>query len=301
MSSARRGVWFALSAYGLWGVLPVYWKWLQAVPAVQILAHRIVWSFVFLAGLILLRRDALALWRSVDRRNLAVYSMASALLSANWLTYIWAVNAGRIVESSLGYFINPLVSVLLGVVFFREHLRPVQWLAVGIAGFGVAYLTWQHGALPWVALALAGTFAFYGLLKKKAPLSSLHGLTFETGIMWLPAVGFLFLVETSGNGQAGRAGGSTWALLLFTGVVTGLPLLWFAAAARRINLSTIGILQYVAPTGQLLIGVAVYHEPFDRVRWIGFTLIWTALAIYSAESLWRLSRQTRSASGPPVT
>ncbi len=283
-----RGVWLALGAYGLWGVLPVYWKWLQAVPAPQILAHRVVWSFLFLLGLIFLRRDAAALWRSVDRRNLAAYGMASTLLSVNWLTYIWAVNAGRIVETSLGYFINPLVSVLLGVVFFRERLRPWQWLAVGIAALGVAYLTWQHGALPWVALVLAGTFAFYGLLKKKAPLGSLPGLAFETGILWLPAAAFLLAVEAGGNGQLGRAPVSTWALLIFTGVVTGLPLLLFSAAARRINLSTIGLLQYVAPSCQLLIGVAVYHEPFDRVRWIGFTLIWTALAIYSIESLWRM-------------
>jgi chloramphenicol-sensitive protein RarD len=288
MWSMPRGVWLALGAYGLWGVLPVYWKWLQAVPAPQILAHRVVWSFLFLLGLIFLRRDAAALWRSVDRRNLAAYAMASALLSVNWLTYIWAVNAGRIVETSLGYFINPLVSVLLGVVFFRERLRPWQWLAVGIAGLGVAYLTWQHGALPWVALVLAGTFAFYGLLKKKAPLGSLPGLAFETGILWLPAVAFLLAVEAGGNGQVGRATVSTWGLLVFTGVITGLPLLMFSAAARRISLSTIGLLQYVAPSCQLLIGVAVYHEPFDQVRWLGFTLIWTALAIYSIESLWRM-------------
>jgi chloramphenicol-sensitive protein RarD len=290
MRSMSRGIWFALGAYGLWGVLPVYWKWLQAVPAPQILAHRIVWSFAFLLGLIVVRRDAMALWRSVDRRNLAAYAMASTLLSINWLTYIWAVNAGRIVETSLGYFINPLVSVLLGVVFFRERLRFWQWLAVGVAGVGVSYLTWQHGALPWVALVLAGTFAFYGLLKKKAPLGALHGLAFETGILWLPALAFLSVVELGGNGQVGRATGSTWALLVFTGVVTGLPLLLFSAAARRINLSTIGLLQYVAPSCQLLIGVAVYHEPFDRVRWLGFTLIWTALAIYSIESLWRMKQ-----------
>jgi chloramphenicol-sensitive protein RarD len=301
MSSSRRGIWFALSAYGLWGVLPVYWKWLQAVPAVQIMAHRIVWSFAFLLGLILLRREALALWRAVDRRNLVVHSMASALLSVNWLTYIWAVNAGRIVEASLGYFINPLVSVLLGVLFFHERLRVGQWLAVSFAALGVGYLTWQHGSLPWVALVLAGTFAFYGLLKKMAPLTSLHGLTLETGILWLPAVLFLTAIESGGNGQMEHAGWVVWTLLVFTGVVTGLPLLAFAAAARRINLSTIGILQYVAPTGQLLIGVAVYHETFDRVRWIGFTLIWTALAIYTAESLWRMRRPAFVTPGAPCS
>jgi chloramphenicol-sensitive protein RarD len=292
MSSMRRGIWYALSAYGLWGVLPVYWKLLQAVPAPQILAHRIVWSFLFLLGLVFIRRDTAALWRSVDRRNLGAYAVASALLSINWLTYIWAVNAGRIVETSLGYFINPLVSVLLGVFLLRERLRPAQWLAVVVAGAGVVYLTWQHGALPWVALVLASTFAFYGLLKKKAPLGALHGLAFETGILWLPAIAFLLFMETSGDGQVMRAGTVIWLLLVFTGVVTGLPLLLFAAAAPRIALSTIGILQYVAPSCQLLIGVAVYHEPFDRVRWIGFTIIWTALAIYSVDSLCRMRRRT---------
>ena len=280
-----------MGAYLLWGVLPVYWKLLQTVPATQILAHRVAWSFLFLLILILLRREAAALRQSVDRRNLGVYAIASALLSVNWLTYIWAVNAGRIVESSLGYFINPLVSILLGVVFFRERLRPTQWLAVGVAAAGVGYLTWRHGAPPWVALVLAGTFAFYGLLKKTAPLGALHGLAFETGILWLPAVAFLAVVELGGSGQTAGAGTMTWALLVFTGVVTGLPLLMFAAAARRVRLSTIGILQYLAPSCQLLIGVVVYHEPFDRARLIGFTLIWAALAIYSADSLREMSRR----------
>jgi chloramphenicol-sensitive protein RarD len=292
MLSMRRGVWYAVGAYLMWGILPVYWKLLRTVPATQILAHRVAWSFVFLLMLIVLRREAVALWQSADRRNLGVYAIASALLSVNWLTYIWAVNAGRIVESSLGYFINPLVSILLGVVFFRERLRLVQWLAVGVAAGGVGYLTWRHGAPPWVALVLAGTFAVYGLLKKKAPLGALHGLAFETGILWLPAIAFLAAVEVGGSGQTGRAGAVTWALLVFTGVVTGLPLLMFAAAARRVRLSTIGILQYVAPSCQLLIGVVVYHEPFDRVRLIGFTLIWTALAIYSADSLREMSRRS---------
>ena len=291
MWSAQRGVWFALGAYGLWGVLPVYWKLLRAVPAPQIMAHRIVWSFLFLLGLILIRREGAALWRSVDRRTLTAYALASALLGVNWLTYIWAVNAGRIVETSLGYFINPLVSVLLGVLFLRERLRAIQWLAVGVAGVGVSYLTWQHGALPWVALVLAGTFAIYGLLKKTAPLGALPGLALETGILWLPAVVFLVLVEASDRGQVGRAGAFEWGLLFFTGVVTGLPLLLFAVAAPQIRLSTIGILQYVAPTLQLLIGVAVYHEPFGQVRWVGFTLIWAALAIYSIDSLWRMRRR----------
>jgi chloramphenicol-sensitive protein RarD len=272
-------------------VLPVYWKLLRAVPASQIMGHRIVWSFLFLLGLILVRREGAALWRSVDRRTLTAYALASALLAVNWFAYIWAVNDGRIVETSLGYFINPLVSVLLGVLFFRERLRAIQWLAVWLAGGGVAYLTWQHGSLPWVALVLAGTFAIYGLLKKRAPLGALPGLTLETGILWLPAVVFLLLVESGESGQVGRAGTMEWGLLFFTGVVTGLPLLLFAAAAQQIKLSTIGILQYVAPSLQLLIGVSVYHEPFGKARLVGFTLIWAALAIYSVDSLWRMRRR----------
>jgi chloramphenicol-sensitive protein RarD len=284
-------VWYALGAYGLWGVLPVYWKWLQGVPAVQILAHRVVWSFLFLVVLVVIRREGMALWRSVDRRNLSAYGVASGLLAINWVTYIWAVNDGRIVETSLGYFMNPLVSVLLGVVCLGERLRRVQWLAVVFAGAGVGYLTWQYGALPWVALVLAGSFAVYGLLKKMAPLGALPGLAFETGLLWIPAIMFLAGVEAAGGGQVGRASAGVWGLLVLTGVVTGLPLWLFAAAAPRINLSTIGLLQYVAPTGQLLIGVAVYGEPFGRERWVGFTMIWLALAIYTAESLWWLRRR----------
>lgn len=287
---ASRGVWLALGAYGLWGVLPIYWKLLKSVPASQIMAHRVVWSFAFLAGLVLLRREGLLLLRSVERRALMAYALASGLLAINWLTYIWAVNAGRIVETSLGYFVNPLVSVLLGVVFLRERLRALQWLAVAVAGIGVGYLTWQHGALPWVALVLAGTFAVYGLLKKRAPLPALPGLTLETGLLWLPAIIFLLVLEVVDVGQLGRAGVRDWVLLVLTGLVTALPLLLFAAAAQKIKLSTIGILQYVAPSLQLLIGVAVYHEPFGHVRWVGFTMIWSALAIYTVESLWQMKR-----------
>lgn len=280
----------AVGAYLLWGVLPVYWKALQSVPAPQILAHRVVWSFALLLGLVLMRREGRRLREAAGRRAVVLYSLAAALLSVNWLTYIWAVNAGRIVETSLGYFINPLVSVLLGVLFLRERLRRAQWLAVALAAAGVGYLTWEHGALPWVALVLASTFALYGFLKKTAPLGALHGLTLETAILWAPAVVYLAVQEGLGRGALGHGSVGTNVLLVMTGLVTALPLLMFAAAARRITLSTIGLLQYVAPTCQLLIGVLLYREPFDRARLVGFTLIWVALALYSAESLWRLRR-----------
>jgi chloramphenicol-sensitive protein RarD len=281
MGSASRGVGYAVGAYLLWGVLPIYWKLLQSVPAPLILAHRLLWSFLFLLVVIIVRREWPTLARAVNRSNLPVYTLAAALLAINWLTYIWAVNADRIVETSLGYFINPLVNVLLAVVFLREHLRPSQWAAVTLAAVGVAWLTWQHGSLPWVALVLAGTFGFYALLKKKAPLAPLPGLTLETAVLWLPALFYVGAVSLRGGLATGQDELGTAILLICTGAITALPLLLFAAAARRVQLSTIGLLQYIAPTCQLLIGVLVYGEPFDRVRWIGFAFIWAALGLYS--------------------
>jgi len=276
-----------VGAFVLWGVLPVYWKALQAIPAGQILAHRVVWSAILLIGLVLVRGEFRALRAATGGRALWIYSGAAILLAVNWLTYIWAVNAARIVETSLGYFINPLVSVLLGVVFLRERLGRMQWLAVGMAGAGVLYLTWQQGALPWVAVLLASTFGLYGLLKKTAPLGALPGLTLETALLGLPALAWLLGLEANGTCAWGHAGLRTTVLLTLTGVITTLPLLLFAAAVRRINLTTIGLLQYISPSCGLLIGVAVYGEPFDRTRWPGFVLIWAALAVYSLESAWR--------------
>jgi chloramphenicol-sensitive protein RarD len=293
MSSTRRGVWLAMGAYGLWGVLPLYWKAVRAVPAPEILAHRILWSFLFLALLVGWRREWAPFRDALTRRNVGIYAVAAGLLSVNWLTYIWAVNASRIVETSLGYFINPLVSVALAMIFLRERLRRLQWVCVVLAGAGVVWLTWQHGRLPWVALVLAVSFALYGLLKKTAPLPALQGLTLETALLWLPALGFLGWREADGQAALGHTGLRIGALLVFTGVVTALPLLLFAAAARRVSLTTLGLLQYLAPSCQLLIGVAVYHEPFGPERALGFGLIWTALALYSLESVWR-GRLTRS-------
>jgi chloramphenicol-sensitive protein RarD len=210
---------------------------------------------------------------------------ATALLAVNWLTYIWGVNAGYVVEASLGYFINPLVNVVLGVLFFREKLRRAQWLPVGLAILGVVYLTLSYGALPWIALVLAFTFAFYGLIKKTLHLGPFHSFTLEVGGMALPALVYLLYLELAGQGAFGHQGGATTALLALTGVVTALPLLWFATAARRIPFSTLGLLQYVTPTLQFLLGVLVYGEPFTAARMVGFALIWAALLLYSLEGV----------------
>jgi chloramphenicol-sensitive protein RarD len=220
------------------------------------------------------------------------------VLAVNWLIYIWAVNTDHIVETSLGYFINPLLTVLLSVVILRERLRRLQWMAVGVAAAGVAYLTWQHGRVPWIALALAVSFGGYGLLKKQSPLGALHGLALETTVLVLPALAFLVGVNAQGTGDFGHAGWRTSLLLAFTGVVTTLPLLLFAHAARRVSLSTMGVLQYLAPTCQFLIGVWVYHEPFSRTQLTGFAMIWTALLLYWFDGALRLRRLVRAVKPP---
>lgn len=277
----------------MWGVLPLYWKAIQTVPAAQILGHRIVWSFGFLTLLVALRGESSGLrlaWR--QRRTLGVYTVAALLLAVNWFTYIWAVNHDRIVETSLGYYINPLFSVALGVAVLHERLNRLQWLAVVLAGLGVCFLTWQYGALPWVALILATSFAAYGLMKKTAPLGALSGLVIETAVLLPPALLFLLFEEHRGVGALGHARLPASLLLAGTGVVTALPLLLFAAGARRVNLSTLGLLQYTSPTLGLLIGVWRYHEPFPRPRQIGFAIIWLALALFWGEGAWR-RRQAR--------
>jgi chloramphenicol-sensitive protein RarD len=288
----NKGILYGLSSYLMWGVFPVYFKLLYDVPPLQILGHRVAWSLVLLALVISLRREWPQMRQALrSRRTLTIYTLAALLLSANWLIYIWAVQQGHIVETSLGYFTNPLMSVLLGVIFLRERLRPVQWLPVGLAAFGVIYLTIQFGSLPWIALALAFTFGMYGFVKKLAPLNSLHSLTLETGLLFVPAVVFLGFVQTTGEGAFAQDGWSITLLLAAAGVITAVPLLLFGAAARLVPLSTMGILQYVAPTCQFLIGVFLYREGFDLHRLIGFLFIWAALLIFTAESLWTQRRQ----------
>jgi chloramphenicol-sensitive protein RarD len=282
----NRGTWYAIGAYALWGLLPVYWKWLRYVPATQVLCHRILWSFITLFVIILISRQWRAFREAIaNLRVLRAYAMAAVLISINWLTYIWAVNAGFIVETSLGYFINPLLSVLLGVVFFRERLRPWQWAAIALATAGVVYLTYAYGSLPWIALTLAATFGAYGLVKKTAPLGSLHGLTLETGVLLVPAIMFLVYSDRAGNGALFNSGAISDTLLMGAGIITAVPLLLFSSAARRIPLSLIGILQYIAPTLQFLLGVLVYKEPFTATKFLGFGIVWAALIIYGVEGL----------------
>lgn len=282
----KKGILYVLAAYGLWGFFPIYFKTLQAVPAFQIMAHRVVWSFVFLAGIILLRKELKKLIRSITPKIAWLYLIAGVLLAINWVTYVWAVNAGFVVEASLGYFINPLVSVLLGVIFLQERLRPLQWLPVILAAAGVTYLAVSMGQLPWIALVLAFSFGFYGLIKKIAPLNSLQGLTLETGAIFIPALGFLLFEQMRGTGSFYNEGVSTSLLLAATGIVTAVPLLFFAAGTRLVPLTTVGLLQYITPSAQFLLGVFLYNEPFTKERAIGFTIIWTALIIFTLENLW---------------
>jgi chloramphenicol-sensitive protein RarD len=298
----NRGILYALGAYILWGFLPVYWKALESVPPVQILGHRVVWSFALLAILILQRREVVSLVKALSSRRILLFGgLAAGLLGVNWLVYIWGVNNGHIVESSLGYFINPLVSVLLGVIFFRERLRRMQWMAVGLAACGVIYLTIRSGALPWISLTLALTFGFYGLLKKKSSLEALPGLGLEMAFLFLPALAYLLFAQSQGSGAFGHAGVETNLLLAFTGVITALPILMFGMAARSIPLTLVGLLQYIAPTCQFLLGVLAYGEPFTHDRLIGFSVIWLALLLYWLEGWLRRRRMAAGQAAQPET
>jgi len=281
----KKGIWYAVGAYVFWGLFPVYWKILGHVPALQLLGHRIIWSFLLLIGVLLLLRQGKDFRVGLNRRVLLIYAIAAVLIGINWLTYVWAIGAGFIVETSLGYFINPLLSVLMGVIFLRERVRPLQWIPIGLATAGVLYLTFAYGALPWIALTLAFSFGLYGLVKKTAPLGSFHGLTLETGILFLPALGFLLYSEFSGGGAFLHTDQITDLMLFGAGAVTVIPLLLFASAARRIPLTTMGVLQYMNPTMQFLLGVLVYHEPFNQHRLVGFAIVWAALILYGVEGL----------------
>jgi chloramphenicol-sensitive protein RarD len=282
----NRGILYAIGAYGLWGVFPIYWKLIHSVPALEIIGHRMVWSFVIVLLLVLVSENLEGI-KSAFRSTKTIFTflVTAILLSINWFVYVWAVNTGFIVETSLGYFINPLVNVVLGVIIFREKLRLWQWIPVGIALTGVLYLTISYGSLPWIGLTLAFTFGFYGLLKKTASVNSIQGFTLETGFMFLPGLIYLLVLEFSAVGTFPHGTLTESILLVLSGLATALPLILFGAAARRIRLSELGFLQYIAPTFQFLIGVIVYGESFSADRMIGFGLIWLALVIYTFDGI----------------
>ncbi len=281
----NKGILYGIAAYALWGLFPLYWKQLHDVSALQVIGHRIGWSFILLMIYIVITKQ----WKDFRSvafapKTIGIYSIAAVLLSLNWLIYVWGVNSGFIVETSLGYYINPLISVLLGVIFLRERLRPLQWVPVGIATLGVGYLTFVYGRLPWIALSLAFSFGFYGFVKKLSPLGSLYGLTLETGIVFPIALVYLVFVGFTGTGAFLHDGGRVDLFLISAGIVTTIPLLMFASAAKQIPLTIIGLLQYVAPTLQFLIGVFIYKEAFDQSHLIGFGIVWVALIIFAVES-----------------
>lgn len=280
----KKGVLYGIGAYLMWGFFPIYWKLLHGINAFQLISHRIIWSFVLLMLVILVTRQIADFRTTARSKNLWVYLIAALLIGFNWTLYVWAVNENYIVETSLGYFINPLISVLLGVIFLRERLRIGQWIPVVLAALGVAYLTYVYGRLPYIALALAFSFGLYGFVKKLSPLGSLYGLTVETGILFLPAVGYLLFAEANGNGAFLHTGLRADLLMVGAGVVTTVPLLLFASAARSVPLWLVGLLQYIAPTLQFLIGVFIYKEPFSHEQLIGFGIVWLALLIFLVEN-----------------
>jgi chloramphenicol-sensitive protein RarD len=282
----RQGLLAAAGAYLLWGLFPIYWKSIDHVPALQIMAHRIVWCALLVFGW-LLAREGLGWLRALPRPVLKMLTGSALLIAGNWWLYIWAVNAGHIVETSLGYFINPLVSVLLGVIVLRERLNPRQIAAVLVAAAGVGWLTVHAGRPPWIALTLALSFGGYGLLRKLAPVPAIQGLAVESGLLFPAALAVLAWEQFAGQAAFLHVDTRTDMLLVFAGLITALPLVLFAFGARRIPLTMIGILQYLAPSLQLMVGVLLFGEPFTKVQAIGFACIWAALAIYAIDGLVR--------------
>jgi chloramphenicol-sensitive protein RarD len=280
------GVVYASSAFLIWGISPIYWKAMRAVAAFEIILHRIVWSFIFLLPLIIIMRrwqefiDALK-----NTRALLILLTTALIVGGNWLLYIWAINSDHLLQASLGYYINPLVNVVLGVVFLKERLRRLQILAVALATVGVIYLTVYYGEFPWIALTLGVTFGLYGLIRKVAPVGSLVGLTVETLLLSIPALVYLFYLDSHGQGAIFRVSLKLDLMLMGCAPLTAVPLLCFTLGARRLYLSTLGLLQYIAPSCMFVLAVFLFREPFSSAQVVTFILIWTALAIYSTDSM----------------
>ncbi|RJL22495.1 EamA family transporter RarD [Bailinhaonella thermotolerans] len=295
MNELRRGVLYGVAAYGMWGLFPLYWPLLKPSGPVEIIAHRIVWSLLAVVVVLAVRRHWSWFKELVRQpRKLGLLALAAVTISVNWVTYIFAVNTGHVVEGSLGYFINPLVSVLFGVLVFRERLRVWQWVAVGMGALAVVVLTLDYGRLPWMALVLASSFGTYGLIKKFANVGAAESLAIETLVLLVPAAAYIFTLEAGGSGTFGDAGPAHLALLIGSGAITAVPLMLFSAAAIRVPMTTIGLLQYIAPTLQFLLGIVVAHESMPPSRWIGFAIVWLALAIFTWDGL-RTARRTHQA------
>ena len=295
MAADRRGVLYGVACYVLWGLFPLYWPLLEPAGAVEILAHRIVWSLLVVATVLAVTRS----WGWIrpllaDRATLARMTLAAVLIAVNWATYIWGVNNEHVVETSLGYFINPVVTVMIGVLVLHERLRPVQWAAIGLGTLAVIVLAVDYGRPPWIALTLAFSFGTYGLLKKQvgATVGAVQSLTVETAVLFVPALTYLVLLDARGDAQLGHSGLGHGLLLASAGIATAVPLLFFASAARRIPLSTLGLLQYIAPVLQFLTGVLLYDEPMPASRWVGFVLVWAALSVLTFDGL-RQGRRIR--------
>lgn len=291
-SATRNGLWVAAASFVLWGLMPLYWHLLKVVPSLQIVVHRIVWSALLVVGWLVWKNGRGWLRAALARPRAAwMLAISGTLIAFNWGLYIWAVNAGHVIESSLGYFINPLVSVLMGVVFLHERLNRVQWGSVALATVGVAWLTWQYGQPPWIAIGLALSFALYGLVRKLLAIDAVAGLGVESVYLFLPALVVLLWAEAHGSGGfAGGWGLGIDALLILGGALTALPLIGFAYAVRRVPLSVVGLMQYIAPTLQFLIGALVFGEAFDRDRAVGFAFIWSALVIFALDGIRRSRR-----------
>ena len=294
MPDARRGFLLGVAAYVMWGAFPLYWPLLEPAGAVEILGHRVIWSCVVMAVLVVVlhrRAQVRSIW--ADRRVRLVLTLAAVVITVNWTTYIWGVNNGKVVETSLGYFVNPLVTVLMGVVILHERLRPMQWVALGIASAAVVVLTLDYGHLPWVALVLAFSFGSYGLCKKTANVGATESLAYETAVIAPFAAVYLVWLASTGRGDFATHG--TWHALLFltTGIVTAVPLICFGAAATRVSMVTLGLLQYLAPVLQFGLGVFYFHEAMPAGRWVGFTLVWIALIIFTTEAITHRRRQLR--------
>jgi chloramphenicol-sensitive protein RarD len=282
----NQGVLYAVGAYLTWGLLPLYWKLFQEMAAWEILGHRIVWSVVFVAVLLVITRRWRQMWGAVSepKKKLAILA-SSFLISANWLIFIWAVNNGHVIETSLGYYINPLINVLFGVLFLKERLHIGQWVAIALAAAGVSIITVQYGQIPWIAISLALSFAFYGLAKKVVHLDSVVGLAWETLIVFPIALFYLIYLHATGTDTASSLAVWQLALLALAGVATALPLYWFALATKRLPLSTVGFIQYLAPSTSLLLAIFVFGESFTAIHTISFGFIWSALAVFTFSTL----------------